>query len=94
MRALLGLARKAGKVASGDSQVEAFLKKGKGYLLILAEDALGTQKKYLRWAEDLKLPAFVAGNKEELGACMGLSSRAAVLILDQGFAKAISEARR
>lgn len=93
-KALLGMARRAGKIASGDSQVEALLKKGKGYLLILAEDALGTQKKYSLWAKDLNLAVIAAGSKEELGACLGLSPRAAVLILDHGFAKAILEARR
>lgn len=90
---LLGFARRAAKVVSGDSQVEAILKKGKGYLLILAEDAPGISKKYDKWAEDLKIPVMVTGTKLELGMAMGLSPRGAVLITDQGFAKAILEAR-
>lgn len=94
VKALMGLARRAGKVASGDSQIEALLKKGRGYLLILAGDAPGSQKKYLMWAGDLHLEAVVEGTKDELGLCLGLSPRAAVLILDQGFAKAILKARR
>ncbi|MDI6813959.1 MAG: L7Ae/L30e/S12e/Gadd45 family ribosomal protein [Desulfitobacteriaceae bacterium] len=94
MKSLLGLARRAGRLASGDAEVEAFMKKHKGFLLLLAEDAPGAQKKYLQWAEDLGLETVVVGRKEELGSAIGLSPRAAVLVLDQGFAKGILEARR
>ncbi|WP_407307816.1 L7Ae/L30e/S12e/Gadd45 family ribosomal protein [Desulfosporosinus sp. SB140] len=93
IHSLIGIARRAGKVASGDAQVEALLKKRMGYLLILAEDAPGAQKKYDLWANDLKLPVVITGTKQEIGHCIGLSPRSAVLILDQGFAKAILLAR-
>lgn len=93
IQSLIGIARRAGKVASGEAQVEAMLKKGKGSLLIIAEDALGAQKKYNQWASDLKIPVFVTGTKLEIGFSIGLSPRSAVLILDQGFAKAILLAR-
>jgi ribosomal protein L7Ae-like RNA K-turn-binding protein len=93
IQSLIGIARRAGKVASGDAQVEAFLKKRAGNLLILAEDAPGAHKKYDQWAKDLKLPVVITGTKQELGHCIGLSPRSAVLILDQGFAKAILLAR-
>lgn len=89
IRSLIGIARRAGKVAAGNAEVEAMLKKRKGFLLIMAEDALSTQKKYYRWANDLKLPIMVTGTKLELGHSIGLSPRSAVLILDQGIAKAI-----
>ena len=90
---LLGLARRAGKIASGYAQIEALLKKGKGFLLILAEDAPGSSKRFRQWAEDLGLPVITAGAKEELGVAVGLSPRAALLVLDEGFAKAILKAR-
>ena len=86
---LIGLARRAGKVASGEAQVEAMLKQQKGYLLILAEDAPGAQKKFVLWAKDLKVPVLIKGGKEELGRAIGLTPRAAVLVMDEGFAKAI-----
>jgi ribosomal protein L7Ae-like RNA K-turn-binding protein len=89
----LGLARRAGKITSGESQVEAMLKKGKGRLLILAEDAPGTHKKYAQWAEDLKLPVLITGTKLDLGIAIGLSPRSTVLIMDDGFAKAILKVR-
>lgn len=89
IRSLIGIARRAGKVASGNVEIEAMLKKRKGFLLIMAEDALGIKKKYNQWANDLKLPIMVTGTKLELGHSIGLSPRSAVLILDQGIAKAI-----
>ena len=93
IQSLIGIARRAGKIATGNAQVEAMMKKRKGFLLIMAEDAPGTQKKYNQWADDLKLPILVNGTKLELGLSIGLSPRSAVLILDQGFAKAILLAR-
>ncbi|AGA69997.1 ribosomal protein HS6-type (S12/L30/L7a) [Desulfitobacterium dichloroeliminans LMG P-21439] len=90
---LLGLARRAGKITSGESQVEAMLKKRKGHLLILAEDAQGTHKKYQQWAEDLRLPVMIIGTKLELGVAIGLSPRSTVLVMDVGFAKAILKIR-
>jgi len=93
IQSLIGIARRASKIATGDAQVEAMLKKRKGFLLIIAEDAPGAQKKYNLWANDLKLPVLVTGTKLEIGHSIGLSPRSAVLILDQGFAKAILLAR-
>ncbi|GAB6154512.1 L7Ae/L30e/S12e/Gadd45 family protein [Desulfosporosinus burensis] len=93
IQSLVGIARRAGKIASGDAQIEAMVKKRKGFLLIIAEDAHGAQKKYTMWANDINLPVLVNGTKLELGHSIGLSPRSAVLILDQGFAKAILLAR-
>jgi len=93
IQSLIGIARRASKIATGDAQVEAMMKKRKGCLLIIAEDAHGAQKKYDQWASDLKLPVLVTGTKLEIGNAIGLSPRSAVLILDQGFAKAILLAR-
>lgn len=90
---LLGLARRAGKVASGESQVEAYLKKRKGHLLIIAEDAEGTFKKFSPWAKDLNIPVLVKGTKNDLGLAIGLSPRSIILIMDEGFASAILKVR-
>lgn len=90
---LLGIARRAGKITSGESQVEAMLKKNKGSLLVLAEDAPGTHKKYSQWASDLNIPVLIFGEKLELGKAIGLSPRSTVLVMDAGFAKAILKVR-
>ncbi len=91
---LLGMARRAGKVYSGESQVQALLKKKKGNLLLIAEDSPGADAKFGKWAKDLNIPVLVEGNKQELGSAIGLSPRAIVLIMDRGFAEAILKVRR
>ena len=54
---LIGLCMKAGKVLSGNEQVEKGIRKGKGYLLILAADSSEqTKKDYVLAAERHHLP--------------------------------------
>ncbi|MCW2277896.1 L7Ae/L30e/S12e/Gadd45 family ribosomal protein [Heliophilum fasciatum] len=90
---LLGFARRSQKTASGDATVEAFLKKGKVHLLILADDASpGISKKLQFWCEDLGVPVQRFGSKTALGLALGQSARSAVAILDEGFAQAIRKA--
>lgn len=86
---LLGMARRAGKISSGESQVEAYMKKQKGFLLLIAADSPGAVNKYQKWAEDNHIPVLIAGTKQELGAAIGLSPRALILVMDHGFAQAI-----
>jgi len=86
---MLGLARRAGKVYTGESQVEALLKKKKGYLLLIAEDSPGAYTKFSPWAHDLDIPVLKIGTKQELGSAVGLSPRSIILIDDKGFADAI-----
>ena len=88
---LLGLARRAGKIVSGDAAVETCLKKKKGSLLIVAADAPGSLKKYKKWADDVGIMLFVFGEKRMLGNALGLSPRAVILVMDEGFARLISE---
>ena len=44
---MLGLARRAGKVVSGEFSVEKAVKSGKAYLVIVAEDASDNTIKHL-----------------------------------------------
>jgi len=93
MKSLLGLARKAGKIYSGESQVEALLKKKKGDLVIIAEDSRSALTKFEKWSQELKIPIIIGGSKEELGSSLGISPRSIVLIADKGFAEAIIKER-
>lgn len=88
----LGLAQKAGKVASGDFAVRSALKSGKAKLLIVAEDAAPNSKK------DMYYLAEVAGvevvellTRDELGYAIGKAKRTAVVITDTNFAKMINK---
>lgn len=89
IKSLLGLAQRAGKVYSGESQVEAILKKRKGCLLIIAEDSPRAFDKFGKWASDLGLPVIKTGNKEELGLSIGRSPRSVIIVDDPGFSDAI-----
>ena len=88
----LGLAQKAGKVASGDFAVRSALKSGKAKLLVVAEDAAPNSKK------DMYYLAEVAGvevvellTRDELGYAIGKAQRTAVAITDTNFAKMINK---
>ena len=79
---MLGMAAKAGKVESGEFSTERAVKKGRGRLVIVAEDASDMCKYY-------EVPFVVLGTKEELGHWIGKAYRASICILDEGFAKAV-----
>ena len=88
----LGLAQKAGKVASGDFAVRSALKSGKAKLLVVAEDAAPNSKK------DMYYLAEVAGvevvellTRDELGYAIGKAKRTAVVITDTNFDKMINK---
>lgn len=87
---LLGLIQKAGRLLSGNEQIETGLKDGKGELLVMAEDAAErTTSLYRGLAERQKVPVVIFGKKEELGRAIGKGVRTAVLITDQGFSRTI-----
>lgn len=88
----LGLAQKAGKVASGDFAVRSALKSGKAKLLVVATDAAPNSKK------DMYYLAEVAGvevvellTRDELGFAIGKAKRTALAITDLNFAKMIKK---
>ena len=86
----LGLAQKAGKVASGYLAVTTALKKGKACLMLLANDAAASSRKELvAMAESMSVPVVEPMTRAELGQAIGKAERAAVIITDQGFAKMI-----
>ena len=65
---LLGLATKAGKVASGEFSTEKSVKTGKGFLVLVADDASqNTKKKFQNMCDFYEVPIYFIANKEELG---------------------------
>ena len=87
---MLGLAKRAGKVASGEFMTEKSVKEGKAYLVFVAVDAsANTKKEFHNMCEFYKVPIYEYGNKEELGHAIGNEMRASLAITDEGFAKTI-----
>ena len=81
---MIGLATKAGKVASGEFCTEKEVKSGRAYLVIVADDASDNTKKKFH-----QVPIYFYKDKDTLGHAMGKEFRASLVILDEGFAKGI-----
>ena len=84
---VLGLAQKAGRLASGDAGVKEALQNNEAFLLIVAEDAApNTVKELCFLAEKQSVRVLRLLTRTELGSCIGKAPRAAVAVLNQGFA--------
>ncbi|MDR3348997.1 MAG: ribosomal L7Ae/L30e/S12e/Gadd45 family protein [Acidaminococcales bacterium] len=92
----LGMAQKAGKLASGDMAVRFSVKSGKAVLLLLAADISDNARKcFANLAVNVGLPVMTSGlDKHELGRAVGKGQRTAVAVLDKGFTKMIMESIR
>ena len=91
MLRLLGIAAKAGKLASGEFAAGQALKARKAWLTIVAEDASANTKKQFRdKCEHVHCPLLVISTKQELAHAIGKEERSCITVLDQGLAAAIS----
>ena len=87
----LGLAQKAGKLASGDYAVRSALKNGKAKLLLVAADAAENSKKDMYFmAEMSDTPVVECLTRDELGWAIGKAKRTAVVVLDNSFVNMIN----
>lgn len=92
MLSLVGLAAKAGKIASGEFQTETSVKDGTAQLVLVAGNASENTKKLFRdKCSFYQVPFYMIGTKEELGAAIGKEYRASIAILDEGLAKAVQK---
>ena len=74
---MIGLATKAGKVASGEFCTEKEVKSD------------NTKKKFQNMCDFYQVPIYFYKDKEILGHAMGKEFRASLVVLDEGFAKGI-----
>ena len=87
---MLGLATRAGRIASGEFMTETSVKKGKAVLVIVAEDASdNTKKMFTNMCSFYEVPIYFYGTKETLGHAIGKDIRASLAVLDEGFANSI-----
>lgn len=86
----IGLATKAGNIASGEFSTEKAVKDGKAKLVIVAEDASdNTKKLFTNMCTYYKVPIYFFGDKGQLGHAMGKEIRASLAVLDMGLAEAV-----
>lgn len=87
---MLGLAQKAGKVASGEFSTEKAVKSRKAFLVVVAADSSDNTKKMF---EDMcryyNVPIYCYSDKETLGHCIGKRFRASLAVIDEGFSRQI-----
>lgn len=89
---LIGLAKRAGRLVSGEFLTSAAIKDKKAKLVIIAEDASENTKKNIKDScAFYKIDFKEYGHMEELGRFTGSSYRAVIAVCDEGFARAISE---
>ncbi len=92
MLSLLGLAEKAGYVASGEFSTEKSVKEGKAFVVIVAEDASDNTKKMFRnMCTFYQVPIYFIGEKTELGHAIGKEFRASLAVNNEGMAKSIEK---
>lgn len=88
----LGLAMKAGKVASGEFMTEKTVRDGTARLVIVAADASGnTKKKFSNSCHFHHVPYVEFGDKDTLGTAIGKGFRASLAVTDRGFAASIGK---
>ena len=89
---MLSIAKKAGKVASGEFMTENSVKSGTARLVIVAEDASdNTKKKFNNMCTYYEVPIYIYGTKDDLGHTIGLEFRASLAVTDAGIAKKIED---
>ncbi len=87
---LIGLAKRAGKLSSGESACKEAIKTGKSYLIILAEDVgKNTGKNILDSCNFYNVKHLIIGTKESLGHAVGNDYNAVLSVNDEGFANGI-----
>ena len=87
---MLGLARRAGKIAGGAFQAENAIKSGKACLVILAEDASDNTGKHFRdMCSYRNIRCLSMGDKEQLGKCAGFEMRSVLAVTDASMAEAV-----
>lgn len=90
LQSMTGLAKKAGKLVSGEFACEAAVKKNEAKLVMLATDAAdNTKKLFKNKCKFYGVPVKETMTKEELGHSIGKDYRAVAAVLDEGIAAVI-----
>ena len=87
---LLGFAQKGKMLVAGDANVDAYLKKDKVVLLIMASDLAKNRKNEWRLrAANAGIELIEISDKLQLGIAVGMSPRTIIGVIDQQMAQAI-----
>ncbi|KIL35325.1 50S ribosomal protein L7ae [Cohnella kolymensis] len=88
----LGLAMRAGKLASGEEIVMKAIRSGEAKLVLLAGDASeNTGKKIADKCASYGIPLRIGFTRQELGAAVGKPERVIFAVTDKGFADMLTD---
>jgi predicted RNA-binding protein YlxR (DUF448 family) len=89
---LLSIAKRAGALCPGHSQVEQMLRKEEGVLLLIANDASeGVKTKFQRWSLRNALPVVELLSKDEIAHSTGLQPTSLVMVQEEGFSRTLRQ---
>ncbi len=89
---MLGLAERAGKVASGEFSTEKAVKSQRAFLVVVSTDASENTKKMFRdMCSFYQVPMYLYATKETLGHAIGKQHRASLAVVEEGFANSLIE---
>lgn len=89
---LLGLAKRAGRLVSGESAVKESVRFGKAHLVVLAADAsANTAKNITDSCKYYGVKYFTYSDKVTLGHSVGNEFNAVLAVTDEGFSKSIEK---
>ena len=87
---MIGMAARAGNIASGEFSTEKAVKSGKAYLVVLAKDASqNTKKHFSDMCAFRGTPYYEYADKTQLGNCIGKEYRASLAVTEEHLAGAI-----
>lgn len=87
---MLGIAKKAGKVASGEFLCEESIRNGKAKVVIVSEEASdNTKKRFRDKTTYYQVPLYERFSMEALGKAIGSETRAVISVNDAGIARTI-----
>lgn len=88
--ALIGFARKSGKILCGDWAVKSAMKKNTVELMIISLDLTAKKRYYWeKWCTDKNVPLIISGAGEEYAKILGASARNVLAITDKQMAESI-----
>ena len=86
------IAKRAGALCPGHSQVEQMLRKEEGVLLLIANDASeGVKTKFQRWSLRNALPVVELLSKDEIAHSTGLQPTSLVMVQEEGFSRTLRQ---
>ncbi|MCL6453446.1 MAG: ribosomal L7Ae/L30e/S12e/Gadd45 family protein [Alicyclobacillus sp.] len=89
---LLGMAVRARRAVLGFDAVMNSIQTGRARLVFVADDVgLNSRKKYLDKCTHYRVPLAFVGHRAALGRACGREGAVAVSVLDEGFARTLSE---